>query len=69
MSIEDRIIELEIKFTYQDDAISQLNDVIVSQQKTIDALESRLAQMEFALERIMGSGFGDPSKEPPPPHY
>lgn len=69
MNIEDRIIDLEIKFTYQEDTISQLNDVIFSQQKTIDALESRLAQMEFVLERVMTPGFGDPSKEPPPPHY
>ncbi len=68
MNIEDRIIGLEIKVTYQEDTISQLNDVIYSQQKTIDTLVSRLSQMEFVLERVMESGLRDISKEPPP-HY
>jgi SlyX protein len=69
MNIEERIIELEIQFTHQDDTIADLNDVILSQQKTIDSLESRLLKIESAIKSVSLSNIKDPSEESSPPHY
>ena len=68
MNTEDRITGLEIKFAHQDDTISELNDVIISQQKTIDDLESRILEMEPVVKSVLESKLKDLSKDPPP-HY
>lgn len=68
MNMEDRITDLEIKFTHQDDTISKLNDVIIYQQKTIHDLETRILEMEPVVKSVLESKLKDPSKEPPP-HY
>ena len=67
--MEDRITVLEIKFAHQDDTISKLNDVIYSQQKTIDDLEFRLSKMESIVKSLLPSDIKDISEESPPPHY
>ena len=69
MNTEERIIELEIQFTHQDDTIADLNEVILSQQKTIDNLESRLLKIESAIKMVSLSNIKDSSEESPPPHY
>ena len=69
MTIEDRIAELEIKFAHQDNTISELNDVIISHQKTIDDPESRLLIMESIVRRFLPPEIKDLSEESPPPHY
>jgi SlyX protein len=37
---EQRLIEIETKLAYQEDTIQQLNDVVCSQQKQIEKLET-----------------------------
>lgn len=69
MNIEDRITELEIQFAHQDNIISDLNDVIISQQNTIATLESRLLKVESVANNSSSSEIKDISEEPPPPHY
>lgn len=69
MSTEERITELEIQFTHQDDLIADLNEVILAQQKSIDHLESRLLKMEVLLKSLSSSNVEDASEEIPPPHY
>lgn len=69
MSIENKIEELEIQLIHQEDTISDLNDVILSQQKTIASHESRLLKMESAINSVSLSNIKDPSEESPPPHY
>ena len=68
MDTEDRITELEIKFAHQEATIADLNDVILSQQKTIDSLELRLLKMETELKGL-SSNIKDAADETPPPHY
>jgi uncharacterized coiled-coil protein SlyX len=68
MDIEDRITELEIKSAHQEATIADLNDVIFSQQKTIDSLEPRLLKMETELKSL-ASNIKNASEEDAPPHY
>ena len=67
--MEERIIELETKISYQDHIIGELNDVVTSQQKQIDRLEKQVRRMEQHLKGLAGSGLARPDEEAPPPHY
>jgi SlyX protein len=68
MDTNNRITELEIKATHQEATIADLNEVIFSQQKTIDSLESRLLKMETEIKSL-SSNIKNASEETPPPHY
>jgi len=69
MNLEERVTELEIQFMHQDGIIADLDEVIISQQKAIDKLESRLLKLEAKLKTASQSIVKDPSEETPPPHY
>lgn len=67
--MEERLIDLESRLAYQDQAISELNDVITNQQETIMKLErlcaSLSARMAALAEALPPQGGGDET----PPHY
>ena len=69
MDIQERIMELEIQLTHQESTISDLNDVVISQQKSIDQLESRLNKLENMIKLSSTTAVKDLSDETPPPHY
>jgi SlyX protein len=65
----ERLIELETKLAYQEEALHVLNQVVTRQQKQIDQLEQLCRQL---AERIRSAGeplpAGTPAEEVPP-HY
>lgn len=64
--LEHRIDELEMRLTYQDRTIADLNDVITAQWKRIEALERQFSRLDQELRGI------DSLEAPPnqkPPHY
>lgn len=67
--MEERLIELETKISYQDHIIGELNDVVTRQQKQIDRLEKAMAQLQDYLKQSAQSGLARPDEEVPPPHY
>lgn len=69
MNIDKRITELEIQFSHQDNTISDLNDVVFSQQKTIDSLEDRILKLEAIIKNVSLSNVKNTSEETQPPHY
>ena len=69
MDTEERLMDLEMHLAHQDRTISDLNDVIISQQKTIDNLENRLKRIESNAKHESLSTVKDLSEEAPPPHY
>ncbi len=69
MKMEKRIADLEMRFSFQDELISQLDKVITRQQKQIDYLEkmvSLLAEQHQSSSSLFDSV---ESEDPPPPHY
>jgi SlyX protein len=64
---ERRLVELEIKVTYQEDTIEQLHQVILQQQAVLDRLERRLAELEE--RQWVGSAYDRKTRDEPPPHY
>jgi SlyX protein len=70
MSLEDRIIELEIKITRQDDLLDELNKIVYLQQKKLDQLDQlNLALAKRLKEISMNSNQGERIVDERPPHY
>ncbi|MGI9134228.1 MAG: SlyX family protein [Rhodoferax sp.] len=65
---EHRLTELEIKASYAEDLLEQLNLVIVRQQRDIDALAREVGQLrQQALTR--GTDLPPHALDEVPPHY
>lgn len=59
---DQRIIELEIKFSLQDDFIQQLNKIVTEQQQRIERLEKELIELRGVVEAVK-------DLDSKPPHY
>ena len=67
--IEQRLIDLEIKASFSEDMVDQLNQVIVRQQQQIDLMLREISQLRQQLPEG-GSGVATGrSGEDLPPHY
>jgi SlyX protein len=62
---EERITNLEIKLSFTEDLIEQLNQTVYKQQQQIEFL---YRELQFIKEQATGSGGSSP-KEEIPPHY
>lgn len=66
---EERIINLEIRFAHQDEFLTQLNLIVVEQQKTIERLQKELLDLK---RNINSEGGVSPTRtlaDDKPPHY
>lgn len=66
-SPDERLTELEIKSSYADDLLEQLNHIVARQQQQIDALQRELLALRQQLRDAPGVAAG--SGHEPPPHY
>ena len=67
--MEDRITDLEMKISFQEQSIEELNQLLVEQQKQIDRLTADLKKILQEAEADRDEGIVDISLEVPPPHY
>ncbi len=66
---EERITNLEIRFSHQDDFLHQLNEIVVSQQKSIERLEKEMLDLKRNTN-VEGGVSGTRSlADDKPPHY
>ena len=66
MSDADRLQDLEIRFAHQEQVVAELNDVITTQWKRIELLESQIRRLH---EEYQTMDQGRVGPEPKPPHY
>jgi len=62
---DERLKELEMKVTYQDDMIESLNQVVIELRETVDMLTKRMD----AIDREAPDGSDGPPPHERPPHY
>jgi SlyX protein len=69
--MQDELIELQSKLSFQEQTIFELNEALISQQQQIDALqlqikllEDRLAEVEEQASPLTAQGLHEK-----PPHY
>ena len=65
--LSERIDALEMRLTFQDEAIETLNQTITAQWKQIDAMTRQLGELKERLQDAESNARG-PANEPPP-HY
>lgn len=65
---EDRIIDIEIKLTRQEDLVDTLNTTVYEQQKKIDELETLCTALALRFKELSEMAQQNPLNERPP-HY
>lgn len=66
---DDRITQLEIRFSHQDDFLEQLNKLVIEQQKTIERITRELLELRMGVEGLNENAPGALSGSDKPPHY
>jgi uncharacterized coiled-coil protein SlyX len=66
-TLSERIDALEMRLTYQDEAIETLNQTITAQWLKIDALTRQVAELRERLQEAEGNATGPANERPP--HY
>lgn len=59
---DERLNDLEIKFSYQEELLNELNKIVANQQMIIDKLVKEVKKLHDQNE-------GDKSVQEKPPHY
>lgn len=67
-AIDQRLTDLEIKASFSEDLLDELNQVIIRQQQQIDALMRELAQLRQQIPEA-GGGVFSRAGDDLPPHY
>ncbi|HZX40792.1 MAG TPA: SlyX family protein [Myxococcaceae bacterium] len=66
--MEERLVELELRFTEQQQMLQQLSDVVYAQAQAIERVEHELAAMGQKLA-AMDPGLVDATAVEQPPHF
>ncbi|MFT0212511.1 SlyX family protein [Pseudomonas sp. F1_0610] len=69
MSLEEQVVELEMRLAFQDDTIAALNDVIVQLQLQMERMQQQIKVLHQRQEESRSFAITPAGQEPPPPHY
>ncbi|AKD38260.1 SlyX family protein [Pasteurella sp. P03HT] len=67
--LEQRIAELEMKITFQENLLDTLNQALIEQQFTLDKMQLQLRYVVNKLKDVQPSNIASQAEETPPPHY
>jgi SlyX protein len=67
--MEDRLIELESRMSFQDQTLQELNDIVAAQQQELGALRMALQDLDRRLRALTPPPLAGAEDETPPPHY
>ena len=68
-NVENAIIDLQTKLSFQDGLLEELNLVVTDQQHQIMRMESALEVLRVQVKTLQTDNRSGEVKEPPPPHY
>lgn len=68
-SHEQRLVELEVRLAFIDDAVQALVAADAEQSIRIATLERMVRDLRSELASVRTGQGHDPHSEPPPPHY
>jgi SlyX protein len=66
--MESRLSEIEIKLSFNEDLLEELNRTVARQQQQIAGLEQQLRELRLQLQRVQPAEDGGSGHEIPP-HY
>lgn len=67
--LEQRIVELEMRVAFQEQALSDLSDALAAARIEVAEGAEMLRRALEAVKQPRGEFYAEPSEEPPPPHY
>lgn len=68
-STDDRLIELETRVSYQEDALNTLGEELARQKREIEALLARLRELQSRVDSGGEGVFRGSAQDEVPPHY
>lgn len=68
-SLEERLIELEVRFAFVEDAVATLNAATASHDRLLERLREEFGRLRDELGVVRMALSHDMRDEPPPPHY
>ncbi|MBN6066227.1 SlyX family protein [Aggregatibacter actinomycetemcomitans] len=68
-NVEQRIAELEMKATFQETVIEELNQALIEQQFILDKMQLQLRYLVNKMQDMQPSNIASQAEETPPPHY
>jgi len=66
---EARIAELEMRLSFQENALQAMSDEMAKQQLQVKVLTQEIKRLNKALESASSAPSASQHDEPPPPHY
>ena len=66
---EERITDLEIRFSHMEASLEELTKTVLQQQNEISLLTRLIEQQRKLIQEMAPSAVAHPSEETPPPHY
>ena len=67
--VAEKIIDLEIRLTHQEDHILSLDKIIYEQDKSLGALVIKVKELNDKLKTSGENNILSADEEAPPPHY
>lgn len=67
--IETDIEQLQMKVSFQEDTIEELNKALIKQQQQLKDLQFRISHLVNKVNSLETPNGGNDEVEPPPPHY
>ncbi|MEQ1437966.1 SlyX family protein [Fontimonas sp. SYSU GA230001] len=67
--MEDRLIDLETRLTYQEATLHELNAIVTAQQQSIEQLERLCRELATRIARAAEGAQKGSAADEVPPHY
>lgn len=67
--MEEKIIDLETRLIYAENAVDELNRTVADQNKEIESLRNFCTELKRKLDEIYENGSADAIESRKPPHY
>lgn len=67
--LEQRVIELESRWAFQDEALRKLEELATEQARELYRLSGEVTALRAKLLSLAPSLMARPEEEAPPPHY
>ncbi|HSJ47289.1 MAG TPA: SlyX family protein [Gammaproteobacteria bacterium] len=67
--MEERLIELESRVSFQEHTLQELNDILAAQQQELGALRLAVQELDRRLRALTPLPLAGAEEETPPPHY
>ena len=67
--IQADIEQLQMKVSFQEDTIEELNSALIQQQKQLEDLQFKISHLVNKVNTLETPNSGSDDSEPPPPHY